>query len=251
MIKWFLLACCCTTFFISKAQDVNVLLKEADNLEKQLKENGALDKYKQVALIDPANVTALVKCAELSASIGMRQTDKNSRNLNYLSCADFAKKAFAADSTSADANYAMALACGKMTEVETDKRKLTDYVRQTKLYADKAVKLNPNHAKANYTEGKWHLEMLDQSWFKKVAIKAFYGGLPKPDIDTAIAYMEKCRSIDMYFAANYLDLAKAYKFSNQPAKALEVLNKLVKLPTRTENDAAIKEEGKKLLAETQ
>jgi len=251
MIKWFLVAFCCVAFLFSKAQDVNILLKEADNLEKQLKEVAALAKYNQAALIDPVNVTALVKCAELNASIGGRQTDKNSRNLNYLSCADYAKKAIAADSTSADANYIMALASSKMTEVETDKRKITDYVRQTKLYADKAIKLNPNHAKANYTEGKWHLEMLDQSWFKKVAIKAFYGGLPKPDIDTAIAYLEKCRSIDMYFVANYLDLAKAYKFANQPAKALEVLNKLVKLPNRTENDAAIKEEGKKLLAEAQ
>lgn len=251
MIKCFLVACCCVAFLFSKAQDVNVLLKEADNLEKQLKEIAALDKYKQIALVDPTNVTALVKCAELNASIGSRQTDKNSRNLNYLSCADYAKKAIAADSTSADANYAMALASGKMTEVETDKRKITDYVRQTKLYADKAIQLNPNHAKANYTEGKWHLEMLDLSWIKKAAIKAFYGGLPKPNIDTAIAYLEKCRSIDMYFAANYLDLAKAYKFNNQPAKALEVLNRLVKLPNRTENDAAIKEEGKKLLAEAQ
>jgi len=251
MIKWFSFICCCFAFLFSSAQDVNVLLKEADNLEKQLKEVAALAKYNQAALIDPVNVTALVKCAELNASIGSRQTDKNSRNLNYLSCADYAKKAISADSTSADANYAMALACGKMTEVETDKRKITDYVRQTKLYADKAIQLNPNHAKANYTEGKWHLEMLDLSWIKKAAIKAFYGGLPKPNIDTAIAYMEKCRSIDMYFAANYLDLAKAYKFNNQPAKALEVLNKLVKLPNRTENDAAIKEEGKKLLAEAQ
>jgi len=251
MKKWLSFIALCISMVVAQAQDVNVLLKEADNLEKQLKENAALDKYKQVALVDPGNVTALVKCAELNASIGSRQTDKNSRNLNYLTCADYARKAIAADSNSADANYAMAMAAGKMTEVETDKRKITDYVRQCKVYADKALQLNPNHAKANYTEGKWHLEMLDLSWFKKAAIKAFYGGLPKPDIDTAISYMEKCRSLDMYLVANYMDLAKAYKFKNQPTKQLEVLNKLVKLPNRTENDAAIKEEGKKMLAEAQ
>ncbi|WP_153800901.1 hypothetical protein [Foetidibacter luteolus] len=233
------------------AQDVNVLLKEAENLEKQLKESAALDKYKQAALVDPTNIKALVKCAELNAAIGMRQTDKNSRNLYYLNCSDYAQKALAADSNSADANYAMAMACGKMTEVETDKRKMVDFVRRIKQYSDKALQLNPNHAKANYTAGKWHLEVLDLSWFKKAAIKTMYGGLAKPDIDTAIAYMEKCRSLDMYFAANYLDLAKAYKIKNRPTPMFEVLNKLVKLPTRTENDVAIKEEGKKMLAEEQ
>lgn len=251
MKKYFVFTClmfiCATAF----SQDEAVLLKEAINLEKQLKESAALDKYMQVALASPGNVPALVKCAELNASIGSRQTDKNNRNLYYLNCSDFAKKAVMADSNSSDANYAMALASGKMSEVETDKRKIIEFVRQIKVYTDKALALNPNNAKANYTMGKWHLEMLDLSWFKKAAIKTFYGGLPKPDLDTAIAYMEKCRALDQYFAANYLDLAKAYKKSNQPAKLVDVLNKLIKLPTRTENDIAIKEEGKKMLADMQ
>ena len=55
------------------AQDVNVLLKEADNFERQVKEPEALDKYKQVLAVEPANLKALVKAAELHASIGGRQ----------------------------------------------------------------------------------------------------------------------------------------------------------------------------------
>jgi len=229
------------------AQDINILLKEASNLERVQKDNEALEKYKQVLSIDPAHLKALVRSAELSASIGGKQTDKNSKRLYYETALAYAKRAWQADSNQADAPYAMAMASGKMTDVETENKQIVAYVKDIKQYADKALTLNPDHARANYTMGKWHYEMVTLSGLKKAAVKLLYGGLPPSDLDKAIQYMEKCRTFDPYFVANYLDLAKAYKESRQPAKAIEVLNKLVKLPTRTGDDIALKAEGAKLL----
>jgi tetratricopeptide (TPR) repeat protein len=229
------------------AQDINILLKEASNLERVQKDNEALEKYKQVLSIEPAYLKALVRSAELSASIGGKQTDKNSKRLYYETAMAYAKRAWQADSNQADAPYAMAMASGKMTDVETENKQIVAYVKDIKQYADKALTLNPDHARANYTMGKWHYEMVTLSGLKKAAVKLLYGGLPPSDLDKAIQYMEKCRTLDPYFVANYLDLAKAYKESRQPAKAIEVLNKLVKLPTRTGDDVALKAEGAKLL----
>ena len=65
----------------SNGQEVPVLLKEADNFERQLKEIEALDKYKQVLSVDPINLKALIRAAELHASIGGRQADKNTKRL--------------------------------------------------------------------------------------------------------------------------------------------------------------------------
>ncbi|RFM27114.1 hypothetical protein [Deminuibacter soli] len=233
------------------AQDVNLLLKEADNLEKQLKDEQALEKYKSVIAADPKNMLAFTKATELSCAIGARQTDKNAKAKYYNDALQLATQeiGFAADSASA--NYAMALACGKMTEVETENKKTVAYVKQIKQYADKSIAANPNFGKANYVEGKWHFEMINLSWIKKTAVKALYGGLPPAGLDSAIMYFEKCRTLEPYFAANYLDLAKAYQANREPAKALDVLNKLVKLPTRTPDDVALKAEGKKLLEEIQ
>lgn len=237
-------------FFITalvNAQDVNVLLKEASNLEKQLKESEALEKYKQIVSIDSTTMIALVKCTEINCSIGARQTDKNTKANYYNTAKTYAQKALAVDANNSDANYAMALVAGKLTEIEQEKKQLTEYVRETKVYGDKAVALNPNNAKANYVVGKWHYEMVTLSWLKRAAVKTLYGGLPKADIDSAAFYMEKCRTLDQYFARNYLDLAKVYQYKNQPSNELEVLNKLVKLPNRTPDDAALKEDGKKML----
>jgi tetratricopeptide (TPR) repeat protein len=99
--------------------------------------------------------------------------------------------------------------------------------------------------------GKWHYEMANLSGLKKVAVKMLYGGLPPGTMEEAIQYMEKCKTLEPYFVANYLDLAKAYKDDHKPAQAIEVLNKLVKLPTRTTDDIALKAEGAKLLASMQ
>jgi hypothetical protein len=233
------------------AQDVNTQLKEADNLEKQLKEGDALKKYKQIAATYPDNITAFVKCAELSCSSGARQKDKNAKLTLYNEAEGCADKALSLDSNSADAYYVKALVAAKMVEAETENKKIAEDIKQMKLYADKALSINPDHAKANYLEGKWHYEMLSLNWLKKAALKTVYRGLPKADIDSAIHYMDKCRQLDQYFVSNYLDLAKAYKYKERPAQAIEVLTKMVRLPTRTADDVALKEEGKKMLEEMQ
>ena len=193
----------------------------------------------------------MVRSAELNTILGNKQTDKNNKRLYYETSLSFANRAFQSDSTQADAAYVMAMASGKMTDVETENKKIVAYVKDVKRYADKALAINPNHARANYTLGKWHYEMSNLSGIKKIAVKLFYGGLPDGDMDKAIEYMEKCKTLEPYFVTNYLDLAKAYKDNHRPAQALEVLNKLVKLPTRTSEDVALKAEGAKLLESLQ
>lgn len=233
------------------AQDVNVLLKEASNFERSLKDEQALSKYNSILATDPSNIQALVRSSEICSGLGGRQTDKNVKQDYYEKAKDYADKALGINPNSADANYVRAVAAGKLTEVETDNKKLVADVKDIKTYADKALSINPNYGKANYVLGKWHFQMVTLSWAKKATIKVLFGGMPQATIENAVKYMEKCRTLEPYFVLNFLDLAKAYKYDNQPAKAIEVLNQLVKLPVRTADDVALKAEGKKLLSEMQ
>lgn len=248
MKKWMLASCILLVATMVTAQDINILLKEADNFEKQQKEADALAKYKQVLLTDPNQLKSLVKCTELNVMLGNLAADKNTKRLYYESALAFANRAFQSDSSQADACYALAMASGKMTDVETENKKIVGYVRDVNYYSEKALAINPNHAKANYTMGKWQYEMANLSGIKKIAVKLFYGGLPEGTLDKAIVYMEKCKALAPYFVNNYLDLAKAYKENHRPAQAIEVLTKLVRLPTRTSEDIPLKAEGTKLLA---
>lgn len=233
------------------AQETNLLFKEADNFEYQFKEQDALDKYKQILVIESFNIKALVKATELSCSIGERLLNKTDKRITFESALAYAQRAVQADSSSADAYCAIALASNKMTEVESDNKKVAIFIKDMKHNADKALKLNPNHAMANFIEGKWHYEMITLNWAKRLAAKTLYGGLPNADIDSAIQYLEKSRSLDPYFLLNTVTLAKAYKENNRPAKEIEILNRAVKLPIRRFDDTALKAEAQKRLQELQ
>ena len=163
----------------------------------------------------------------------------------------YADKALAADANSADANYVRALAASKLTETETENKKIVADIKDARTYVDKALGFNPNHAKANYLLGKWNFDMVAMQWAKRAALKTLFGGIANATIEDAEKYMEKARTLEQYFVVDYLELAKAYKFDNKPEKAIEVLNKLVKLPNRTADDAALKAEGKQMLSEMQ
>jgi tetratricopeptide (TPR) repeat protein len=210
-----------------------------------------LAKYKQILVNEPNNYVSLEKATILSCRIGARTVAVKDRRLVYESALAFAKRAFIVDSTNANSYYLLSLSSGRMTEVEDENKKKVAYVRDIKVYADKALQINPNHALANFIEGKWHYEMLTLNWSKKLAVKALYGGLPDPSIEKCIEYLEKCKKLDPYFVLNYLTLAKAYKEDNKAVKMLEVLNQLVKLPKRNFDDAAYIDEGKKMLADEQ
>ena len=233
------------------AQDNSALLREANNLELKFDEAGALEKYKQVADNDASNIKAMVKCAELYCSIGSREKDKNLKANYFQQAHTYAQQAYTKDSTSSDACYTIALVAYKMNELDPDNKELIENIKQIKIYSDKALAANVNNAKANHILGMWHFELIRSNWIKKQPVKNFYHGIFDTQVDSAAYYMEKARTIEPYFAINYLDLAKVYAYDHQPAKAMGVLEKLVKLPNRTYDDPAIKEEGKKMLAAIQ
>ncbi len=233
------------------AQSNALLLKDAKSFEQKFDEPSALEKYKLVAAADSSDIFVLVKCAELYCSIGERQKDKKLKSAYFDSAAVYALKAYHANKLNADACYAMALVAAKKTETDDDNKIVVEDVKQIKIFADAALVINPNHAKANYILGKWHFELIRLSWLKRAAIKTFYGGIPDTQIDSAIYYMERSRTADTYFALDYLDLAKVYQYDHQPGKAIEVLNALIKLPNRAADDGTIKDEGKQLLASMQ
>lgn len=233
------------------AQDKNVLLKEAENFERQRNEAEALNKYKEVLVLDPSNAKALVKATEMNVSLGNRLAKPEQQKIYFETALSFARRASTLEPLTADAAYAMALAAGKMTLVEKDNSQLAKWVREIKQWSEKSLQINPNHARAQYSLGKWHYEMYVLAGYKKAAFKMLYGGLPDGDLDKAIAAMEKCKTLEPYFAPNYLDLALAYKENNQVDKALENLNRLVKLPSRSSDDVAAKSAGQELLNKMQ
>lgn len=250
MIRSVLLCCLILTINTCFAQTADELIKSGDDLYGKFKEEEAQTKYKAALAMTPKSISLLVKISEISLSIGGRQLDKNIKKKWSDDAYTYAIKAWNVDSNNVQSCYIMAAVSGRMTEIETDKKKIVGFVRDIKLYADRGWRINPNYGKINFIEGKWHYEMVTLNWVKKLAVKALYGGLPDGNIDSCIYYFEKCRQQDIYYVYNFLMLAKAYKENNNPTKIIDVLNKLLKLPISCLDDKAYKEEAKKMLEES-
>src|SRR5215813_11589363 len=79
--------------FENNAQDINALLKDAQQLESSFKEPEALQKYVEVLQSQPNNITALVKASELYSILGKHQETKDKQKEYYRNARAYAQKA--------------------------------------------------------------------------------------------------------------------------------------------------------------
>jgi tetratricopeptide (TPR) repeat protein len=230
----------------SPAQDVKYLVTEGEQLQKAMKDEEALKKFQEALRIAPADLSALVKASESNSIIGNRQSDTKRKREYFTAARTYAESALKADSSHAGANYAMAMAMGRMALISSGKEKV-QYVRDIKTHADACLKADPNHARGLHILGKWHSEVTNLNFAEKAALKVLYGGLPPSSYAEAIKAYEKARSVDPTFVLNYLELARAYRANGQSDKAIEVLTRMQRLPPKSADDPGYKAEGKKLL----
>lgn len=229
-----------------EAQDVTYLISEGEQLEKDKKDAEALKKYQEAVLLAPKDPKALYKCSELNGIVGNRENDKKSKMEYFTAARMYAERALQQSPNDADANFAMAMAMSRMAMISNGKEKVED-IKEIKKHADAAIATDPQHYKALHVLGKWNMEVAGLNVAEKAALKIIYGGLPAASVPAAIDYFEQSRRSNPNFILNYLELAKAYKSNGQSDKAIEVLNRMLKLPPKTADDNNYKAEGKTLL----
>lgn len=233
------------------AQTPEGLLAEAKALERKFKEPEAIDKYSEVLVIQPSNLQATVKIAELWANIARRAEKIFDLNQGLKKAREFANKAMQLDSGSVEALWVKAYVHRHFAETEFKKDDAAEELRQWKIWAEKALAVDSSHFRTKHLLAQWHLEVITQGGLRTASVKILYGGLPKPDINKAVSLMEAVKQAEPYYAANFLDLGRAYNYLKRYELAIQTLDQLAKLPTRRLDDVKIKEEGKLLRLQLQ
>ncbi len=232
------------------SQDINQLLKEAQQQEFSFHENEAFLKYAEILKLEPANLVALCKCSELSCRIGARQPTKDKMHPYFTAGKNYAATAYRLYPNSSSANFAMSLSIGRVSLVGTNRERV-EMARDVRTYAENAVRLDPNNFGAYHILGRWNYEVNNLNLAEKTFAKVLYGGLPKASIQQAIYYYEKSRSIDPAFLLNYLELARTYHHMDDDRKAVAYLRILLNLPNRMYDDMRVKVQAKQMLSEWQ
>lgn len=232
------------------AQDILVLTGTANKMELMMDENGAFNKFKEILKIQPANIYALNKCSELCSRIGKRQSNKKIINDYYDAAKAYASTALKLDPKNAEANCVMAIALGRSSLNKSGKEKIAT-AKEIKKHVDIALKNDPQNFKAWHVLGRWNYELSNLNFIERTAAKLLYGSIPLGSVQEAIFAFEKANSITNGFILNHLELAKAYYKNDETSKAITTINTMLLLPNHTQDDAAIKIEGKMLLKDYQ
>ncbi|RYZ23374.1 MAG: hypothetical protein EOO16_05155 [Chitinophagaceae bacterium] len=222
------------------------LVLQAEQQEAQLNEAGAFETLKVALRANPSNYQALWKASELCSRIGKRQSAKAHQQEFYRLGRAYAQRAVIVNPNGADGYYALAVATGRIAMGQSGKEKVNS-VKEIRTLTEKALALNPGHARAWHVLGKWNYEVDNLGMFEKAALRIVYGGLPSASVSESIRCYERARALEPEFALNFLELAKAYHKNGQQDRAIDCLRRLPALPNRTGDDAHIKAEGARLL----
>ncbi|MEO6490848.1 MAG: tetratricopeptide repeat protein [Ferruginibacter sp.] len=235
-------------FLFALPQDVSSLIKEGDRLESIPDEKAAFHKFREVLKLQPLNIYAVNKCSELCSRIGQRQTDPKVRDDYYHAAKTYAGLALKINPHNSEANCLMGMVLGRSSMTRSGKEKIQN-AREIKKYVDLSIKFDARNFKAWHILGRWHYEITNLNFIEKAAVKVLYGGVPAASLKESIHAFEKVRAIVPGFILNYLEMAKAYMQNGQKEKAIAYLNVMLSLPIQTEDDAAIQQQGRKLLKE--
>jgi tetratricopeptide (TPR) repeat protein len=224
----------------------NQLLDEARALERQYNTTQAVLKYEQSLKENPNQLSVIVRlveiyCFELDQ---VNNDDKKTEQLNKAK--ELLLIAKSIDSTSPDYLYSQTTYLGKLIEISPVKEK-AQITKSIKQILDQALAKDPNHVKCLYSLANWNQEVASLNPAVKAAMKVIFGGLPPASLDMAIELHQKARKLNPGFLANNLELALLYKKTNQPSKAVEILEAQMKLPTKTKEELEIKNKSKQLL----
>lgn len=231
---------------VSSGQETTALMQQAASLEKAFKDEEALQAYTAVLKREPSNIEALCRASELCTTLGRRQEAKEKQKDYYERGQQLAVRALKANPDYAEANFAMAIALGRIAQNASGDDKIKA-VKDIRGYANRCIQLDPNNYKGYHVLGKWHFEVSDLSALEKWLVKVTYGALPKASLDDAIACYEKSRQLNPAFLLNYLELAKSYERKDDPKKARAFIEQMLKLPPNSSDDLKIKQLGRELL----
>lgn len=245
--------------FLGGAQLSPVAAQSPDSSENTLQQAlGTVDSLRQAGAFraalgtlqdlrrqHPQNVEVLWRLTYTWTDLGQASDNQNTRASFYQNALDVAKAGLKADSTSARAHLAMAVAEGRAA-LNAGTRERIQRSRAVKEHADQAIGLDSTLAGAYHVRGRWHREVEDLGFFQRTIVRTVYGGLPESSLKQAERDFKRAIALDDE-VFRHLELAKTYLQMDRPQDARRELQTALNLPNEDPFDPEYKKEARTLL----
>jgi tetratricopeptide (TPR) repeat protein len=165
----------------------------------------------------------------------------------YRDALTLADEALAADSSSARAHYAKAVAEGRIA-LDAGTKERVRRSRAVKRHADRAIELDPALDEPYHVRARWHREVDDLGFLERVVVKTVYGGLPDASAEQAVRDFKRAIELaDKRF--HRLELAKTYMQMDREDEAQTELRTVLEMDPRGPFDQEYARQAKQLLKE--
>jgi tetratricopeptide (TPR) repeat protein len=216
-----------------------------DSLRRAGEVRAALNRLQTLRNDHPDRVEVLWRLVYTWTDLGQTTDDDDQRARYYANALEDAKAGLAADSGSARAHLAMAVAEGRAA-LDAGTRERIERSRAIKRHADRAIALDSTLDGAYHTRGRWHREVEDIGFFQRAIVKTVYGGLPESSIEQAVQDFQRAIELnDEVF--HHLELAKTYLQMDRPDAARRELQTALDMPGTDPFAPRYKEEARDLL----
>lgn len=184
--------------------------------------------------IDPLYSEALWKAAREISDVAKQllgDSLRQRRDSLYSIGRTWAEAAIQADSSIANAHFALALVLGRLSRTRGGKER----VRFAKIIYDETVRtiqMDPKHDGAYHILGMWNAEVKRLSGLTRLMAKTFLGAgfMNRASWDSALANMERAVQLNPQHVYHRLELAGVYLDVDSTARATEQLQAIAGLP---------------------
>jgi len=197
----------------------------------------ALKHFEAALTLQRDNYDALVKAAQAAVELGEFNANAAQRTALYASAEQYARRALAANPSSAEAHFELAQALGRNALAQSARDRIK-FAREVREQALEALKLDPQHSGALHVMGMWNAEVMRLNALSRLIAKRFLGGqvLGEANWDSAQRYLEQAVAADPSRIVHRLDLGEVYADRHETAKATEQLEWVARAPVTDYND---------------
>ena len=229
----------------AQQNDLSDTLSQVDSLRTVGDFRQAFATLNNLAQDDPNNAEVLWRLSRTKVDLGEQRTRDEEREQFYQQAFEDAEAAIAADSASARAYLAGAIAAGRVGLISGTRRKV-EMSRTVKEYVDRAIELNSDLPAAYHVRGRWNYEVASLGFFSRTVVRAVYGGLPDASYEAAVVNFERSIALDDR-VVDRLELARTYLAMDQETQARTELQRALELPNKDPDDPQYKKEARELL----
>lgn len=194
-----------------------------------------------------ATVEIFWRAAFTQVDLGKVAQKKEQAEPYYQKAIAMADSALMADSTSARAHLAKAVAEGRLA-LDAGTKERVRRSRKIKKHVDRAIELDSTLSGAFHVRGRWNREVSDLNFFERTIVKAVYGGLPESSFEQAVEDFKTALSLENV-RFHHLELAKTYLKMDREKAARKHLKTVLELPKKEYFGDRYKKEAEKLLSE--